>query len=110
MRSNLDRLRAEHAEILTIAGEIEHLLEPRIVKKKASLLAGLVGEMAQRYAVCMGNIADSLKDYIRAWPDSGSIASSADAFCKDTKRLLEALETRINREEQTLYPKAELVN
>lgn len=140
MLTNLDHLRAEHAEILTIAGEIEHLLDPDTVKQKAILLAELVNhltrrtlahllledrclyqemlssehdetrEMAQQYIVRMGNIAENLKDYICAWPDSERIASSVDTFCKETRYLLETLETRIDHEETALYPKAEMVS
>jgi hypothetical protein len=140
MLTNLDQLRAEHAEILTISAEIEHLLDPRGIRRKAPLLQDLISELirrtlshllledrclyqemllsphdetrelAQQHVVSMGNLAENLRDYVRAWPASASIANAPEKFCTETAHMLHALESRINREERVLYPKAERVN
>lgn len=140
MLNNLDRLRAEHAEILSITAEIKHLLNPADVKAKLPLFHELIAtltrrtlahllledrclyqemllssyddtrRLAQEYSDCMGNIASSLKEYANAWESSELILSHPEEFCKATRRMLEILESRINREEQMLYPMAEMAS
>jgi hypothetical protein len=140
MLNNLDHLRAEHAEILTITAESVHLLDPPMVKKKTTLLQELIAELtkrtlahllledrclyremllsphdetrtlAQQNIVCMGNFAENLKNYMHSWHSAKRMAAFPKKFCEDTKRILEALELRINREECMLYPKAEFAN
>ncbi len=137
MLNNLDHLRAEHADILAITAEITHLLNPPAIKKKAPLIQELITELtrrtlahllledrclyqemllsphdetrtlAQQNIVCMGNIAENLRDYVRAWQSPGRMISLPEKFCEDTRHIIDALELRINREERALYPKAE---
>jgi hypothetical protein len=139
MLSNLDRVRAEHAEILAIVLEIRHLLDPTVIKSKATALRELIDDLtrrtlahllledrclyremllsqhdetralAQQYVDCMGSTAEDLRNFTLHWPTAAAIASAPKQFCDETKHLLEALEMRISREEQHLYPKVELV-
>jgi len=140
MLNNLDRLRADHVEILTIIAEIQHLLQPSTVRKKAEIVQELVLELtrrtlshllledkclyqemlisthdetralAQKHVVSMGSMAGHLRDYVKAWPSQEKIISLPERFCDESRYVLEALQLRINREEHVLYPKAESIS
>ena len=137
MLNNLDHLRAEHAEILTTVAELNHLLQPSTVRKKAQLIQELVAELtrrtlshllledrclyqemlisqhdetraiAQQHIISMGSMAEQLRDYVQLWHSYDCITARPEKFCEESQRILKALETRINREERVLYPRAE---
>jgi hemerythrin-like domain-containing protein len=128
------QLRVQHTELLKIAGEISVQLNANELSKDASamrallsLLIGRLGihlamedkslypelmkhadervrETANRFVAEMGGIADVLEDYKRKYPGAGAIERSPEDFVKDTKMIFEALATRIDKENNELYP------
>lgn len=139
MRSNFDHLRAEHADILALIEQIQHLLEPDIVKKKAKSLHDMITHLgkktlahllledrcicqemllsshdetrmlAQQHVASMGSMAQHMRDFLQSWPSFERISVQPKDFCKESTMILSSLQARINREEQVLYPKAEAV-
>lgn len=139
MSIHLDSLRSDHIEILSIIAEIQHFLEPEIIKQNATAVQNLVARLtqktlshllledrffcqemlisthdetrnlAQQHIANMGNMATQLKDYIQTWQNEDNIRLLPERFCAESKMLLESLQQRINREEQILYPKVEAI-
>ncbi len=134
---NLDHFRHEHAEILGIAYEIRHLLQPDHVSKNAGMLHALLAQLtrktlahllhedrsvyqelllseheptrmlARNHAQSMGCFADSLKHYLNDWPDTQTLSRKPKQFCEQTQALITDLERRIDHEERGLYPFSE---
>jgi hypothetical protein len=137
MSRNLDNLRDDHIQILAIIAEIRCFLDPTTVQKKASLVQNLVSRLtqktlshllledrflyqemlisthdetrnlAQQHIASMGSIASQLRDYIQTWCSQEDMVSLPEQFCVESRQMLEALQQRIAREEDVLYPKAE---
>lgn len=62
--------------------------------------------MAKRFKNEMGGMANSFSAYMADWSDS-RITSHWTAFCAETNALLAAITTRIEREDNILFPMAE---
>lgn len=63
--------------------------------------------MAQRFADEMGDIAEQLEEFAMRWSSSAGIAAGFDEFREEALAIFAALETRIRRENQQLYPLAD---
>ena len=135
-----DTFRQHHAEILDIAGEISGLLTEPEVQKEASritqLLARFAGKlkghlamedkvlypkllnhddphinhMASRFMNEMGGISETVVAYCGQWSTPAAISGDARTFITETKRLFRALEKRIDREDNVLYPALDKVS
>ena len=68
----------------------------------------LVAQTAQAYVDEMGGLATDLEDFTRRWNCSASIASNFEEFRESIYDLMLALAVRIERENQYLYPLAEI--
>lgn len=134
---NLDRFRHEHAEILGVAYEIRHLLQPNHVSKNAGMLHALLAQLtrktlahllhedrsvyqelllseheptrmlARNHVQSMSCFADGLKNYLHHWPDIQVLKRKPKQFCEQTEALIADLERRIDYEERGLYPFSE---
>jgi hemerythrin-like domain-containing protein len=126
--------RKQHDELLAVAGEIGKLLDAsRLADDAASartLLSNLAGKlkihlamedktlyprlmqdpdpkvsaMAKRFADEMGGIAEVFGGYMERWPTARAIQEAPQRFVTDTQKLFGALSTRIDRENNQLYP------
>ena len=63
--------------------------------------------LARRFAREMGDLAEQLEEYARRWSSSAGITARFAEFGDETARLFAALETRIQCENQQLYPLAD---
>jgi len=126
--------RKQHSELLTVAGEIGKLLDAARLAADATsartLLSNLAGKlkvhlamedktlyprlmqdpdpkvsaMAKRFADEMGGIAEVFGGYMDRWPTAKAIQEAPQRFVTDTQKLFAALSTRIDRENNQLYP------
>jgi hemerythrin-like domain-containing protein len=129
-----DSFRKQHGELLAVAGEIGKTLDPAQLAKDATqartLLSSLAGKLkvhlamedktlyprlmqdpdpkvsglAKRFADEMGGIAEVFGGYMERWPSGRAIQEAPQQFVADTKKLFAALATRIERENNQLYP------
>lgn len=63
--------------------------------------------MAARFASEMGDFAERMEEFALHWSTSAAIATWFDEFRDETFTIFVALETRIRRENQQLYPLAD---
>jgi hemerythrin-like domain-containing protein len=125
------RFRRQHDEIMAIVQEISSLLTNDLKKdarKVPQLLSTLAGKLtvhlamednalypsllkddqlrplAEEFMGEMGGISATFKEYVRKWPDAGTIEARAAEFIEETKRVFDVLHERITREDQELYP------
>ena len=128
-----DNLRRQHTEILKMAGEINHLIGGGAVKNATALrgvLARLTGvvkvhlamedssmyplmvaakdgqiaTMARRYQKEMGGLAEAYVKDSERWKQGGAIEAEAGDFTAQTSEVFGKLATRIQREDEELYP------
>jgi iron-sulfur cluster repair protein YtfE (RIC family) len=130
-----DKFRAQHDEILAMAGGISRMLEARepdimAVRKQLSLLAGKVNfhlamedkalyprlmerkgtraeAMAGKFMSEMGGLAQVFGNYTSKWQPS-AIRADLPGFANETRKVFGALAKRIERENSDLYPLADL--
>jgi len=132
-----DNFRKQHAEILSIARDINQLLGPVIenenaayIRRQLSKMHGMVGlhlamednslypsmlrsadpearDLAERYAAEMGDLAAAFEAYMRKWSGTTMITASAAEFTDHSKAIFNALSKRIHRENTQLYPAAD---
>jgi hypothetical protein len=128
-----DTFRKHHAEIMTIAREINGILGSTIpansaetIRMQLSRLAGLVNlhlamedkalypallahndatvaATARRFNDEMGSVAAAFVAYIKAWPTAAAISADAVRFTTESKAVFNALSKRIHRENTELY-------
>jgi hypothetical protein len=128
-----DKFRAQHEEILAIAGEITEALKANgdagAVRKLLSNLAGKVNfhlamedkalyprlmqqkdtnapALAAKFLKEMGGLAEVFTKYNNKWQVS-AIRSDPDGFSNETRKVFGALAHRIARENAELYPVAD---
>lgn len=63
--------------------------------------------LAQQYQAEMGGLAQQFETYMRCWLSSAAILAAFAEFRADTLEILAALDARIEREDQLLYPLAD---
>jgi iron-sulfur cluster repair protein YtfE (RIC family) len=130
-----DKFRAQHDDILALAGNITRMLDARepdvvAVRKQLSLLAGKVGfhlamedkalyprlmerkgtraeQVAGKFMTEMGSLAEVFGNYTAKWQPS-TIRADLPGFTQETRKVFGALAKRIARENSDLYPLADL--
>jgi iron-sulfur cluster repair protein YtfE (RIC family) len=136
--SSLAQLRNEHAELVRIVKQLEELISgdappPSLslfeVRRKLSsvLIAHLkaedwvlyppllsspdaqVAETARQFVDEMGGLAQAFTVYVERW-DALSIESDWPRYQRESRGIIEALTTRIVRENQELYPLLEKID
>jgi hypothetical protein len=128
-----DSFRKQHAEILTIAREINALLSDTLsataaasIRPLMSKLAGVVTlhlamedkglypqmtghanpsvrAMSKRYSDEMGSIAAVFTDYMKNWQTTPQMMANPAQFSADSKAVFNALSKRIHLENTELY-------
>ncbi len=135
--SSLAQLRNEHAELVTIVKELAALVEGALpppavklfeVRRRLSsvLIAHLkaedwvlyppllssadpeIADTARRFVDEMGGFAQAFTVYIERW-DALSIESDWPRYQRESRGIIDALTTRIVRENKELYPLLEKV-
>lgn len=130
--SDLHKLRQEHAELVEIAGRLSTIIDsphPPSMSElftlrhefSFALIAHLKGEdwvvyprlfsspdpdvaqTAREFSFEMGGLADAYVDYADKW-NAHSIEQDWSGYCAETRCIIEALTTRITRENRDLYP------
>ena len=129
-----DKFRAQHDEILALAGSISDLLkqpEPdaSLIRKQLSSLAGKVGfhlamedqalyprlmerkgsrveATANKFKTEMGGLAQVFTDYNNKWQLT-AMRKDMQGFANETRKVFGALAHRITRETNELYPLAD---
>ena len=135
--SNTERYRAQHAEILRLATDLKRHLSPATLTADAAparrILAELSGKLlthlaaedklfypqmlksadaktralTQQFVAEMHPIADAFKRHIVRWGNARAIQANAEAFVRETQRLIPVLAERIRREHVELYSLAD---
>lgn len=62
---------------------------------------------ARHFACEMGSISDAFAKYINCYPTARAIEADPEQFIADTKSIFGALDNRIRRENEELYPLAD---
>jgi hypothetical protein len=138
MLSDLYKLRREHAELVEIVGRLSAVIanpQPPAMSElftlrhelSFALIAHLkaedwvlyprlfastdpkVAQTASEFAFEMGGLADAYVDYADKW-NAHSIEQDWSGYCAETRCVIEALTTRITRENRELYPMLEAVS
>ena len=117
--AHTDELRRQHdaaTQLMTgISGQIAAFRGPddayRLTLGVAQLLGllrvHLMVEDGHLYPDLMGGIAERLEEFAMHWSTSAGIAARFDEFRAETQALFADLATRIQREDQQLYPRAD---
>ena len=133
---SLTRLRHEHDELLRIVRELGRMIAERdpaelvqlfhVRQAFASLLVAHlktedwvlyprllaskdrhVAATARRFIDELGGLADAYARHSHDWT-AFTIAADWPGYCRDTRRMIDALERRIERENEELYPLLEV--
>ena len=110
-----DELRRQHdaaTQLMTgITGQIGAYCGPDDAYRLTLGIAQLIGLVRVHLMIedlhDIGGLAEQLEDYARRWSSSAGITARFAEFGDETARLFAALETRIQRENQQLYPLAD---
>ena len=135
--SNTERYRAQHAEILQLATDLKRHLYPATLAADAGptrrilselsgkLLTHLAAEdnvfypqmlksadaktraLARRFVAEMHPISDAVKRHAVRWGSARTIQGNAEAFVRETQRIIQVLAERIRREHVELYSLAD---
>lgn len=63
-----------------------------------------IATIAQRFVAEMGGLAERLGIFASRWSNSAAIASNFDDFRREARIIIDALGSRIARENEELYP------
>jgi len=63
-----------------------------------------IRDLASRFSIELGNIKSAFVEYVGKWPSADSIVQSHSLFVSESKALLGALQNRIDREDNELFP------
>ena len=129
-----DKFRAQHDEILALAGELGDLIKAKAdagaMRKLLSNLAGKVNfhlamedkalyprlmqqkdtrvnAVATKFMTDMGGLAQVFETYNSKWQVT-AIKSAPEEFANETRKVFGALAHRISRENTELYPLADV--
>lgn len=135
---DLIKLHAEHAHLVDIVGRLSALIKQReppvagdLFKLRHELTSTLIAHLkaedwvlyprlissrnahvaatARSFSDEMGGLADTYRGYTNKWT-ALSIVYDWPGYCHDTALVLEALVSRINRENRELYPLLEAMD
>jgi hypothetical protein len=98
--ATLERFGAELADHLH---EEDEVLYPALMASRDPVVAGL----ARQYFAEMGGITDLFGLYRTRWT-AASITAEPMRFARETRLLIDGLTDRIRRENESLYPAAEM--
>lgn len=131
--ANLNDLKRQHREIYDIIDFLRSNLEEVKVKNEASKLAQNINilagklkihliseddnlypkllngkdvkkkEVAQRFFMEMGNLSEVFTNYKLRYNISSKILNDVESYIKDTRSIINALQSRMNKEDQELY-------
>lgn len=137
MAHSTKAFRRQHSEILDLVQELTSMLRTEDLKKDAasicnvrSRLVGLlvvhlamedrvmypqlvsgsnpaIATVAQRYQVEVGDYKAQFEAYLSRWRTCEDVQANPPSFIRETKRILDALVGRIERENSELYPLVE---
>jgi hemerythrin-like domain-containing protein len=129
-----DAYRKQHSELLALAAKLADALDPAKLGRDATparlILSNLSGKlkvhlamednslyprmlqdsdpavsaMARRFADEMGGIAKAFGGYVERWPSANAIQLAPQQFIDETRKIFAALASRIERENNQLYP------
>ncbi|WP_051711216.1 hemerythrin domain-containing protein [Andreprevotia chitinilytica] len=85
-------------------GKEDLYLYPRLLKS-----AGPEKALAEAFQKEMGGLKEAYGAFKTRWGNAQSIAAEPDVFIRDAKAVIQALETRIKRENTELYKAAEKI-
>lgn len=129
---NLDKLRGEHAEILTNLAKVRQLIAKRSPPPQLHLFAlrhelssllighlkaedwvlyprlfaspdGTIAATARAFCDEMGGLAAAYSQHCKRWV-AGGIAADWPGYCHECEMMIDALANRILRENRELYP------
>ena len=135
---NIDKFRNDHAAIAGNVTELERLLKAGVATNAESIARTIVAmsstiklhlaaedrvlypaltaaskaataQVALRFQNEMGAIAATYGEFSRRWNVGAKVAANPDGFRREAGQIIKALSDRIRRENQELYPMAELV-
>ncbi len=130
--TDLTKLRDEHSEIVKIVGKLRYLISqpsppPQLHlfalrhELSATLIAHLktedwilypelmasadtrVAAIAREFSEKMGGLARAYRDHCQSW-SADAIAADWAGYCSASRGLIDALNSRITRENRDLYP------
>ena len=89
-----------------------HLTQEDVVLYPAMIGSGdtKLAMIASRFAIEMGDLADQFERFVRRWGSSAVIGARFDHFRSEALAIFAALETRIDRENDELYPLADTLS
>ncbi|SHI76192.1 hemerythrin domain-containing protein [Lutispora thermophila] len=132
--SNLNMLKRQHGEVLTIINNIKNLMDNGNLDKNVNnisfninILAGklkmhLISEdkflypqlmnndkedirdTAYNFYNEMGSVADILTSFVKKYNVPGKILQSKEDFITESRKVLNLIQNRINKEDKKLYP------
>jgi hypothetical protein len=135
--SNTESYRAQHAEILRLATDLKRHLsavslaadpDPArhiLCELSGKLLTHLAAEddafypqmlraedaktraLTRRFVADMHSISDAFRRYAARWGSARAIQANAEAFVRETQRIIQVLAERIRREHVELYSLAD---
>jgi hypothetical protein len=105
-----NKVRAEASQLAQNISFLAGKLRIHLLSEDDSLYPRLLGgtdtkakETAERFFKEMGNLSQVFAEYKVKYNISSRILSNVEAYIKDTKIIVEALENRISREDKELY-------
>jgi hypothetical protein len=104
------KVRAEASQLAQNISFLAGKLRIHLLSEDESLYPRLLGgtdtkakETAERFFKEMGNLSQVFAEYKVKYNISSRILSNVEAYIRDTKIIVEALENRISREDKELY-------
>ena len=134
-----DKFRKEHGELLTLANELQALLNVEALSRDGSAARSCLGKLlgklmlhlaaedkvlypelvgskdpvlaglAKQFSIEMKSTDAQVAEYSERWPTPSSIKASPAEFIKETKQVVSIITNRIKREDQELYAAADSI-
>ena len=132
-----DSYRKQHAELLDMAGKLATKLSKDIVVKEATEIVSVLSQFASKlnmhltmedkalypklmnsgnaktsqiakdYMTEMGGIKQVVEKYMHSWSLAKNLIADPEKSINDSKGIISALKTRIDKEDSVLYPLAD---
>jgi len=108
-QSDFDAARVTH-----LLAKLNGLLRVHFAQEDCLLYPAMIAgdsleaaHLAYQYQLEMGGLAQQFEAYMRRWSVSAAINATFEDFCAETRTILAALDARIDRENEILYPAAD---
>ena len=134
---NIDRFKREHADLMVAVGALRELVQAGVKEHAESILQQLVAMSAvirlhlaaedrvlypaligssdphaaqtgRQFQEEMGGLAATYADFVSRWNLASRIGNDPQGFRDEANAVFKALHQRVQRENQELYPLAEL--